>query len=129
MVASSRSGLARALAGADISRRELGSSLAALVALGAGCRLVHDDSWRTDLRYFSEEEMARLLGMTTVFFLRPQDLPRREEFTRAIQRAWQLTKIEVVPVSMAANYRDASKYSYFSLESANASYVVSELLI
>ncbi len=94
--------------------------IALLVSLlGTGCSTFMKGSWdrlRTGERDFTEEEMALLSRTTTVFFLRSADEPRRDEFEEALERAWHLTEIEVVPFAQFSEYADSTKYSYLVIE-------------
>jgi len=95
--------------------------LAWLAAGSAGCLgMIARKGWNdlTDTRFMSErtfkpEEMQWLKSTTTIFFIRPEDAPYRAMFEAAVNRAWHLTPVKVVPISELAQYGDRSRYSYF----------------
>jgi hypothetical protein len=94
---------------------------AVLLLLTCGCLgTISRKGWNdlSDTRFMSErtfkpEEMQWLKSTTTIFFIRPEDEPNRALFEAAVNRAWHLTPIKVVPISELAQYGDRSRYSYF----------------
>lgn len=95
--------------------------LVLMVAGASGClATMSRKGWNdpSDRRFLSErkfkpDEMQWLKSTTTIFFIRDEDTPNRAWFEAALNRAWHLTPVKVVPISEFGQYADRSRYSYF----------------
>lgn len=102
-----------------LSRRQWLQSTLALGTLG-GCSSL-SRSGIGGPRYSGEERLApktleALKAKTTVFVLQPGDGAELDSIRALLRQAWTLTPLEVVMPDEVDQYRDSTRYQYFTVD-------------
>lgn len=102
----------------ELSRRQCLQSAVALGAL-SGCSGVRIGAGSP--RYSSEEQLdaatlSTLKAKTTVFVLQPGDSAELASFRSLLQQAWTMTPLEVVMPDQVDQFRDSTRYQYFTID-------------
>lgn len=103
----------------ELSRRRWLQSALALGGL-SGCGAL-SRSGVGGPRYSGEEPLAQatlaaLKAKTTVVVLQPGDAAELDAFRALLSRAWTLTPLEVVMPDQLDQYRDTTRYQYFTVD-------------
>lgn len=102
----------------ELSRRTWLQSTLALGAL-SGCSGLRIGAGSP--RYSSEEQLApealqKIKEKTTVFILQPGDGAELATFRSLLQQAWTMTPLEVVMPDQVDQFKDTTRYQYFTVD-------------